>query len=45
MSSSHCLGKSRHARQERISIRRATVSILANGNRGKDNLKILYYSK
>jgi len=35
MSSSHCLGKSRHSRQERVAIRRATVPILANGNRGK----------
>ncbi len=39
MSSSHCLGKSRHSRQERVSIRRATVPILANGNRGKSHLK------
>jgi len=35
MSSSHCLGKSRHSRQERVSIRRATVPVLANGSRGK----------
>jgi hypothetical protein len=45
MSSSHCLGKSRDARRERVSIRRATVPILANGNRGKNNLIVLHYSK
>ncbi|CAF1407174.1 unnamed protein product [Rotaria sp. Silwood1] len=33
MSSSHCLGKSRDSRRERVSIRRATVSNLANGSR------------
>jgi len=35
MSSSHCLGKSRHSRQERVAGRRATASRLTNGNRGK----------
>lgn len=42
MSSSHCLGKSRHLRQERVAIRRATASTLANGDRGRDDLLILY---
>lgn len=38
MSSSHCLGKSRHSRQERIAERRATASVLTNGNRETHNL-------
>ena len=43
MSSSHCLGKSRQLRQERVAIRRATVPVLANGDRGRDDLSILYW--
>ncbi|CAF1443600.1 unnamed protein product [Rotaria sordida] len=38
MSSSHCLGKSRDSRRERVSIRRATVPILSNGNRETHSL-------
>lgn len=38
MSSSHCMGKSRDSRRERVSIRRATASILANGSRGKKSI-------
>ncbi|CAF0776876.1 unnamed protein product [Adineta steineri] len=38
MSSSHCLGKSRDSRRERVSIRRATVPNLVNGNRETHSL-------
>lgn len=41
MSSSHCLGKSRHLRQERVAVRRATVPVLANGDRGRGDLVIV----
>ncbi|CAF0718118.1 unnamed protein product [Adineta steineri] len=38
MSSSHCLGKSRDSRRERVSVRRATVPNLVNGNRETHSL-------
>ena len=45
MSSSHCLGKARDSRRERVSIRRATVSNIVNGSRGEHCLEILFQSK
>ncbi|CAF1161543.1 unnamed protein product [Adineta ricciae] len=38
MSSSHCLGKARDSRRERVSIRRATVSNIVNGSRETHSL-------
>ena len=41
MSSSHCFGKSRNARRERVSTRGATVPNLTDGSQGKLNMEIL----